>query len=95
MRRQEKIKEAQELEKQINDLKRFFDMLMVEDTVHPNFKLSSVFVKKKISFSFLGLVNSNKDVEIQIPTHMTIEIASKTKQWIEELEKRANDLFAS
>lgn len=95
MNRREKIEEAQQLEVQINDLKRFFDMLMVEDTVHPDYKLSSVFVKKTVSFSFLGLYKGKKDVEIKIPTHMTIEIAAKIKTWIQELERRANELFSS
>lgn len=91
MNRQQKIKEAQILEKQINDLKTFSGLLECTITL-PSWQRPLTFVKKKTTFSFLGMWTGQNTVELQIPEFMQVEINVKCRQWIEELERRADEL---
>lgn len=94
MNRQEKIKQAQILENQINDLKTFSDILKYQVTMSDWNKPRS-FIKRKTILSFLGMWKNNHSVEIEIPEFMVLEIAAKCKIWIDELEKRADELIGS
>lgn len=94
MNRQQKINQAQILENQIKDLRTFNDILKYNVTMS-NWNKPRPFIRKKTTLSFLGMWQNNNSVEIEIPEFMVIEIAAKCKLWIEELEKRADELIGS
>ena len=92
MNRQEKIAEAQNLEREIQDIKEFMKVLEYENTISQQNRFSSAMIKLTVKKSFLGLWSNGESVEIRIPDKMTIEIAAKCQTWIKELERRADEL---
>ena len=92
MTRQEKIKQAESLEREIQEIKEFMKVLEYENTISQQNRFSFAMIKRTVKTSFLGLWNNGKNVEIRIPDKMTIEIAAKCQLWIKELERRADEL---
>ena len=95
MTRKETIDEAQEIENEISHLKDFMKMLECELTMHDVTRPSKTFVQKETKFNFLGIWKGGicKDINIRIPDKMIIEINVLCITWLEELEKRADDLL--
>lgn len=93
MTRDQKLKEVQKIERDIKDLKDFLQVLEYENTVHKNNRWTKAMFKRTTEFSFLGVFNGSRNVEIKIPEYLTIEIAAKTIRWIEQLEKRADSIL--
>jgi hypothetical protein len=91
--RTEKIEKIQKIEKEIKELSRFFSML--QDVATRNTNKPKIKIKKKVEYSFLGIRFNSMEVEIDIPEKMIIEVAAKTKKWIDHLEKRSADLLSS
>ena len=94
MDRNKIIQEVQELECQIKDLKTFMLILEKQDTTHKS-KWNGVksLFKTKTKYYFGGLWVFEKELEIEIPEYMRIEISAKCKSWIEELEQRADNVI--
>jgi len=91
--RTEKIEKIKEIEKEIQELSRFFSML--QDVATQRSNKPKVVIKKKVEYSFLGIRFNSMEVEIDIPEKMIIEVAAKTKKWIEHLEMQSANLLSS
>jgi hypothetical protein len=91
--RTEKIEKIQKIEKEIKELSRFFSML--QDVATRNTNKPKIKIKKNVEYSFLGLRLDSIEVEIDIPEKMIIEVAAKTKKWIDHLEKQSTELLSS
>ena len=83
------------LENEISELRRFIEMLESEKSLYTSNRISDHLVKKTITFSFLGVSCSRRVIEKQMPSKMITEIANQCKQWIEEIDRQANELIKS
>lgn len=95
MNRTEIINQATELEKEIQQLKDFMRALQNEDTVSPQYKWTSVFLKKETTLSFIGVWRwrYHQQNTLPIPDKLRIEIYAMCQKWLNELDKRANRLL--
>lgn len=95
MTRDEKVKQVLSLENEISELKCFMRILENEHVISKRNRYSNPFIKKTTTISFLGFMFKEKRTDKPIPDKMVIEIAAKCQKWIEELDRRANELIES
>lgn len=95
MTRQEIIREAQRLERKIQDIKEFIKILENDNAVSSveGSAIGLGIIKRTIKTSFLGFWSRTKRVEIEVPYRIIPEIVVECRVWIKKLESKADKLL--
>lgn len=88
----EKLREIQKIGKEIEDIQEFMEILQEELTINEMNKSRFAMVRQRVVTSLIGFYPNERSVQIRIPDKMIAEIHAKCITWVEELERRAEEL---
>lgn len=92
--RSEIIKQVQQLEKEMSELRKFMFALKEQDTTHWGKSCYRVFFRKRTRFTLFSVINGKEThAEFQIPELKRVDLYAMCEKWLKDLESKADSLI--